>query len=369
MAEQSAAQDHKGASLNSAADRMRGIFSDDPLGAKPPEQEAQPQEQDSIEEPIEQESEPVEQSAEPETAEADEAEADATQEEGAEPGAESIELGADEFAQLLGLDENRISIDDDGAITFRVKGDNGETDVNLDSLINAYQGDVNLTNRSKQVAEMEKTKSAELERFQNSMTEYAQKAAIQLEAINNAYVTEFQEIDWQGLKSEDPAAWSAKMVEMQQRKAQIDGLVQNALSQIEQQQKAVEEEQTKAKASQLQAELNATVESFQNLGLKGKDLDKAGDEVNAYLAQTYNQDEMQNLLDHRTLTMAYKAMMFDKGAKAASDKKVKRVPKVLKSGSKPSTQQVKINERQKIKAAHKKQGTMDSAANALKGLL
>lgn len=379
MAEQSAAQDHKGASLNDAADRMRGIFADDPLGAPAPEQEqpaaeAAQTESESSEEPQGEalDQEPEAEQAEELNAEADEAEADdeATEQEGAEPGAESLELGADEFAEMLGLDESRINVNDDGVVTFRVKGEEGETDVNLDSLINAYQGDVNLTNRSKQIAELEKARTAELEAVQESINDFAQKAAIQLEAINNAYVTDFQQVDWAGLKAEDPAAWSAKMVEFQQRKAQIDGLVQNTLSQIQQQQEQAKAEEAKTLQARLASESQATVESFKQLGIKpGKDLERVGDDVQSYLAQSFDESELSNLLDHRYMTMAYKAMMFDKGLKGATSKKVKKVPKVLKSGSKPSTQQVKINEGKKVRAQHKKQGTVDSAADALKGLL
>jgi hypothetical protein len=268
---------------------------------------------------------------------------------------------------MLGLDEDKIVISDDGNLSFRVKGDEGETDVNLKKLIDAHQGDVNLTNRSKQIAELEKQKTTELENFKEQATQQAQQAAITLEAINNAYLTEFESIDWNGLKAEDPAAWSAKTVEMQQKKAQLDNLVQSTLSEIQQQQATIDEQAQTAKVERLASEQQAMLEAFKPLNVKVDE--SLGESITSYLGNHFTTDEISDMIDHRLMLMAYKASMYDKGTAKVQDKKVKKIPKVIKSGAKPSNQQVKLNEQKKIRAKLKQTGDMSDAIAALKGKL
>lgn len=356
--------------LREAADAMKGML-DDPMAAPKPE-EAQPEQQAEAPESAEAETENLEETqeqAEPqgeaETSEA-EADEDATHE-GAEQGAESYELGADELAGLLGLDEDKIVVSDDGHVSFTGQVDGEEINANLSDLLNAYQRDANLTNRSKAVAELEKVRTAEIQQFQAMAKQQAEKAAITLEAINNAYLTEFNSIDWAGLKAEDPAQWSAKTVEMQQKKTQLDNLITQTVQEIEQQQATVDNETQKMTAERIISEQEKMQTGFKALNVKVDDDLQKG--VMTYLTDQFDPSEMKSLVDHRFMLMAFKAMQFDKGSKTAQSKRVRKIPKVLKSGQKPSKQAVKLHVDKKLRSNLKESGSLDDAAALLKGKL
>jgi hypothetical protein len=357
--------------LNQAAQAMRGML-DDPHATpveepkKEPTQEAQETEQVENEIVEESQDEPTEEAQASETVE-EESDTENATETGADDGAEAIELGAEDLSEVLNLDLDRINITDDGQLRFKVKGAEGEEDVSLEKLVNAYQGDANLTNRSKQLSEIEKQKTEALESFKSQTTEQAQKAAITLEAINNQFMAEYQGIDWNSLKAEEPGEYAAKTVEMQQKKAQIDNLVNQTLEQIQEQQAAIEAEETKARQERLAEEERKTAEVFKQLGVKTDEtLDKA---MTEYLSSQFDQSELPHLLDHRILKMAYMAMQFEKGLTKAKDKEVKKKPRVLRPGKKPSAQAVKVNQAKKQRAKLKETGRVEDAASLIKGLL
>lgn len=358
--------------LQDAANKMRGLLDG---GAPAPEAEPQAQAQEVSPEPeteldqveeTQQDQETIEAEAETVETEEVEAESDATETE-AEPGAETYELGADELAGLLGIDENKITVTEDGAISFKSIVDGKESDVNLSDLVNAYQGNANLTNRSKQIAELEKQRRADIEAFQTLATQQAQQAAITLEAINNNYLAEYNSIDWANLKAEDPAAYAAKSVEMSQKRQELDNLIHQTVNAVNEQQKVVDNENAKLSQQRLIAEQGKMQEGFKALNVKvDETLQK---DVIGYLTEQFDPFEMGALVDHRMMLMAYKAMQFDKGSKTAKSKRVKKIPKVLKSGQKPSKQAVKLSAEKKQRAKLKESGSVDDAVSLLRGRL
>lgn len=352
--------------LDAAAGKMKGLL-DDPHAAQEPKQEQEVAQEAAPEEesaPIEESTEePIAQEAES-TEEAEPSDEDAT-DAGAETGAESIDLGAEDLSEILNLNEDRIHISDKGSLSFKVKGVDGEEDVSLEKLLNAYQGDANLTNRSKQISELEKVRSQELQDFKDQITQQAQQAAITLEAVNNAYLTEFQSIDWNQLKAEDPAMWSAKTVEMQQKKAQLDGLVQQTLTQINDQQATIDNETAATKQQRIVDEAKTMQDGFKALGVKvDEDLQNS---VIGYLSNQFGASEMENLVDSRIMLMAWKASQYEKGLSKAKSKEVKKKPRVLRPGKKPAVQAVKLNEAKKAQAKLKKTGREEDAAALLRG--
>lgn len=349
--------------LTQAAEQMKGMLND-PLATPAEEPKKEPEEQaQAVEQEIEETQEATEAPEAEAVEETAETKEDAT-EEGAEQGAEEVELGANEFAGLLGLNEDKIHIDDAGAISFKTEVDGVETNVNLDELINAHQGNANLTNRSKAIAELEKQRTSEIQAFQAQATQQAQQSAITLEAINNAYLTEFNSVDWVGLKAEDPALWSAKTVEMQQKKTELDNLVSTTIAEVQKQQQVVDEESAKIQQQHLVSEQSKMQDAFKSLNVK-VDNDLQNDVI-SYLTGQFDESEMQGLVDHRHMINAYKAMQFDKGRTKAESKKVKKLPKVLKAGRKPTKQAVQLNEDKKLTDNLKKSGSLDDAAAVLR---
>lgn len=354
--------------LSSAAEAIKNIGLDDPHATpkeEPKKEELKEAPKEEIKEEItEEESKPSEESQE-------DAGEDEVREAGAEQEPESIELEAEQLAEILGLENDNLVVNEDGSIRIRAKGEKDVEDVTLEQLVNAYQGNANLTNRSKEVAELRKQEEQKLEEFTQQTTQFAQHAAIRLEAINSQFETELGAIDWQKLKEEDPGQWSAKKVEMDQRKRQLDDLTRQTLEDINQ----AEQETAKQRAQLLQTKLaneqKAMHDGFKALNVKvDAELEKG---IVDYMGKVFSQEEIAQMaptmpLDRLSI-LAYKAMQFDKGRAKVETKKVKKVPKVLKPGAKVSPSKLKAQQDKELKQRHHKEGTMDSAVAAMKGLI
>lgn len=355
--------------LSDAAVAMKGML-DDPYAA-PAEQEP-PKEEEKQEVTEEQNLAPEEEQQISEESEEAEPSAEA-QAEDAEPAdaEETIQLDADQFAQLLGLDAEDVIVNDEGEVRFRTKVDGQEGDATLSDALKRYQQDANLTNRGKKLAEAEKQAQQQLEAFSQQTSQFAQQAAIRLEAINAQFETELGAIDWKKLQDEDPGTYAAKKVEMDQRKRQLDELTRQTLVELDQAEQQTQQEKAKQLQAKLAKEQQSMQDGFKALGVKvDSDLEKG---IVDYLNKHFTEDQLNQLapiapLDQLSL-MAYKAMQFEKGKATVESKKVKKVPKVLKPGKKPSPKQVKAQQDREIMKRHKKEGSMDSAIAALKGQL
>ena len=354
--------------LSNAAEAMKGLL-DDPHAApkeEPKKQEAKQEvkeEQDLAPETEQQDSvetEEPEPSVETQAEDAEESDAE-----------EAIQLDADQFAQLLGVDPEDVIVNDEGEIRFKTKVDGQESDATLQDALKRYQQDANLTNRGKKLAEAEKQLQQHLEQMTQQTSQFAQQAAIRLESINAQFETELGAIDWAKLKEEDPATWSAKKVEMDQRKRQLDELTRQTLMELDQAEQQTNMEKARLLQAKLAKEQQSMHEGFKALGVKvDPEIEKG---VVSYLNQHFTEEQLNQIapvmpLDKLSL-MAYKAMQFEKGKANVESKKVKKVPKVLKSGAKPSPAKVKMQQDREIMKRHKKEGSMESAVAAMKGKL
>jgi len=354
--------------LSDAASRMKGVL-DDPYAAKaePPQEEIQQEEDNAEMQASEEVSEEIETE---EVEEPDEGDSEVeARKEGAEQEPESIELEAEQFAELLGIEHDNLVVDDEGRVRFRAKGEKDAEDVTLEQLINAYQGNANLTNRSKELAEIRKQEQKRLEDFNQQITTHAQQAAARLEAINQAYENDVQAIDWKELQEDDPGMYAAKKLEMADRKKALDDLARQTISELEAAQKDAQEQQSRYVQEKMAREHENLRNSFKEMNVKlDEGLDKS---LTEYMTRVFPPEVIQQIgpvapMDQLTI-LAYKAMMFDKGKAKAEVMKVKKIPKVLKPGTKPSAKAIQSEQMKQIRAKHKKEGTTDSAADLLKG--
>jgi hypothetical protein len=357
--------------LSDAAAAMRGLL-DDPHATpaeEPKKEEIKEEKQDVTEEQNLAETEEVKAEQDSEESEETEPSAEAQAEDADEDAEETIQLDADQFAQLLGTETDDLIVTDDGEVRFRTKVNGQEGDATLSDVLKRYQTDATLTNRGKKLAESEKQLQTRLDELTQANAQFAQRAAITLEAINAQYESELGAINWDKLKDEDPGAFAVKKTEMRERKEKLDALTRQTLTELDQAEQQANQEKAKLLQTKLAKEQQSMQEGFKALGVKvDSELEKG---VVDYLNSRFTEEQLNQIapvmpLDELSL-MAYKAMQFEKGKATAESKKVKKVPKVLKSGKKPSTKQIKAQQDREIMKRHKKEGSMDSAIAAMKG--
>lgn len=219
---------------------------------------------------------------------------------------------------------------DEQSPKFTVKIDGQDVEVTLDELRNGYQRQADYTRKTMEAAELRKAAEAEASAARAERQAYA----TQLQAISQQLgqaLGEQQNIDWQQLLDTDPVEYLKQQHLYQQRQAAYQQ-AQQEQARLWQQQQAEQQTHIQKFVSQQQEELLAKLPEW-------KDEAKARaekEELKAFLKnQAFTDEEIGQVVDHRQVLMARKAMMYDRlmsKAQAASKKVAPLPPKVERPG-------------------------------------
>jgi len=297
---------------------------------------------------------------------ANETETQEVEQEAPEDTTDSIELDADQFSQLLHIENDKLIVDDDNQIKFKTKVDGEQGEATLEQLIKSYQTEASNNNKSMNLAESKKQQQELFDQSNQHIQQQSQYAATVLESINQNFLNEVNQADLDQLRIDDPAEYSAKQIEFNQKREQIQNLASQSLQILEDQNRAKEAEQQRLIGERIPIEAQAMKDKFKSMNIDVNET--LQNDITTYLVnQNYSNDEINNNLDHRFMVMAYKAKMFDQGIKNLTQKQVKKkLPKVLKTGQKPSQKAVDTAKLNKAVAQAKKSGSMDDAIARLK---
>lgn len=254
--------------------------------------------------------------------------------------------------------------------------------VEVDVKINGQEGKAKLADLKKsyqitQAAEQRLAEAKELKQRETQAlaqkrdllnAEYGKAAAL-IDTAEKLFTQEFQNTDWNKLRTDDPAEFSARKAEYDERKKSIDQLKATALQQY-QQSLAVNKQEMEA---QRQAYLEQESEKLRSALPEWKDEKVAkaeSQEIAQYLSSYgFSKEEIANASDHRAILMARKAMLYDKGQNKTelAKKKVLTIPKVMKPGTPKPPEQAKQAQIEAARAKLRKTGKLEDAL-ALKRL-
>jgi hypothetical protein len=218
---------------------------------------------------------------------------------------------------------------------YAVKVDGEELEVSLNELISGYSRHSDYTRKTQElssergeIAELKQRWSEEISQSQaerqqyiDAIGQFVQQSMVGLEQYTNT--------DWETLREEDPIAFVTKKDEF--RDAQERVRQAQAQQGIERQKQ--DQEFAKVKHMALQEEHKRLVTAVP----EWNDPEKRGTlakELSSYaLSQGFKKEELQELIDHRSLIVLMKAQKYD--ALQNSDvkaKKLKNKPKVIRAG-------------------------------------
>jgi len=279
----------------------------------------------------------------------------------AETTADEQTIDAEQFASLLGLDAEKLLINEKGEIKFKTKVDGEESDATLNDLIERYQRDAHLTNRSKEVAELKK----KAEENANTLFEKVQQAAQQADTLYKSLEAEvlqpFQNIDWNELRVTDPAEYAARRAELSDVRARLDAKRNEVMQKLSDDWKAAQQ----AAAAQRQTYLAEQQSLLPKMVPNWNESTKT--EISNYLAsQGFTEEEVAMVGDARMVSLANKAMLYDRGKSRVATKLEKPIPKVLKPGGKPSAQALKGESIKQATTKLRESGSLADAVALLK---
>tara|TARA_Y100000294_G_scaffold103396_1_gene96002 strand:+ start:454 stop:1503 length:1050 start_codon:yes stop_codon:yes gene_type:complete len=304
----------------------------------------------------------VDEEAVEETQEAEEVEEEAPEEEGqAEEETEESEQSEEEEAE----EEVELVAEEDLKYTIKVGGE--EMEVDIDELKSGYQRQADYTRKSQALAEQRKgTEKIQSERMQLEQERQMYANGLQmLQEQQSAKLQDFDKVEWETLKQEDPYAYMIKKDEYRD--------AQERVSNVAQQQALVQQEQhtaaQKVRGEFVQQEYARLVAALPEWNDKDSTIKK---DIQEYATSVgFRPEEINQLADHRSVLVIKKAMEYDELTKKIAPKKkaVRKVPKVQKAGRGKSKEDTAAEALKAKRTRLRKSGKQKDAASLFYDML
>jgi len=277
---------------------------------------------------------------------------------------EEITQEASQLAEYLGVDPDAVDVNDDGELVLKTKIDGKEGKATLAELLKSYQLEGHVNQKSMQLSDERKAFDAERETQKAQIAQELQQAKQLLEFAQNQTLAEYQSIDWQALREQNPAEYAALQQDYNARIQQISQ-VMNGIGQQSLQ------EQQQAFVQRRQKEAQMLLDKLPEWSDESVASRETADIAKYLLTNGFSQNEVSTVVDHRAVIMARKAMLYDQ-MKAEGEvkqevakKKVKKLPKVAKPGASKDKAQAKAEAQKAIRQKVKRSGNVDDVAAAI----
>lgn len=249
--------------------------------------------------------------------------------------------------------------------TYTIKVDGKDVEVTLDELQAGYSRQADYTRKSQVLAEQRKKSEEELAATQQERQRYISQLE-QFTAQADSKLDELKSTDWTKLKEEDPTEYMLKRDqyrELQENKRTVEEEQKNLQYKSQQEQQAKWQEELVR-----QQEIMAQRLPEWNDPTKGTKLKQ---DIKSFALKTgFSEQEVDSLIDARSVDVLHKAMLYDNLLAAKiSNKKAKVVPKVTRPGSPPTKGEISSDKVKAQRARLKKTGRVKDATSVIESLM
>ena len=283
----------------------------DPVQDEPEPEEVLPEETEETEEHEETEELPESQEDTQETVETAEAQNE-----------DALDLS--ELSQYLGIDASNLDVNDDGKLLIKTRSDGKDKFAPIDELVSSYQMIGHINNQNMEVAELRKQYQQKIstldDGYQSKVKEAEDLAAIAMGVLN----ADFNTVNWNELKQDDPTEYVLKKQEFEERQRQIAQAYQQ-----------IQSKRTEAPTVDTAAEkekLLSFVPEWADQSVVDKDWSIM---VNYATNIGYSADELGKINDHKLMVILRDAAKFANlnKEKPIVTKRVRKAPKIAKPGT------------------------------------
>ena len=293
------------------------------------ERQSEPEEAQATEEIPEEPTDEVEEE-EIEESEVEDEEVEDDEVEEQEPDAPWMPSSLDELAAAM-----EVEPDDLKSIRVKTKVDGVEGEATLAEVIKNYQLNKSLTEKSEAFSHERKQFQEQANQVAQAYQSKLQEAEDLTQILEDGLKSQISAIDWETLRREDPAEYTAQRQDFMERIGQIETQKKKLVEKREEDRKKQYEEYMQQHQQVLQwnqEQLMSNVPEYKDLEYMKRDMS----ELKGYLqSQGVADEEINNITDYRFVVLARKAKMFDEmQTKAAPAKaKAKSKPKFTKPGA------------------------------------
>lgn len=275
----------------------------------------------------------------PEDASAQTAREEGTQSESTAAGPEQGSQAEAQESTYSSLDDllTSLKVDPTSArsLPVTVKIDGQEKQVPLQDVLKSYQLEGHVNNKSIELS----NRLTQFEAEQQAARTFVQQQIQQNQALGNLAMQmltqEYQRVDWNTLRLQNPAEFAALQTEFQQRQGAIAGYLQQV--QVQQQQQAqIQQQQTAQWAAQERQKLMESLPEWKDPEAFGKDREQM---VKYARSIGFQDGELNQIFDHRYMRVLHDAARYQalQAAKPDMLKQVREAPRMVKPGSRVDT--------------------------------
>ena len=246
---------------------------------------------------------------------------------------EELEATSEEEEAEEATEETDDGEEEDPLYAVTVNGE--EHEVTFDELLRGYsrQSDYTrktqeLSNDRKQMEELQKQYNSEVSTIQAERQQYMESLN-QIIANSSAGLDKFANVDWQSLKDTDPIEYVTKKEEFREAQEKVQSMQQEQYNA----QHRHAEESKQLRSHILKEEHGKLSAALPEWGEPEKQK-KMATEIRDYASsQGFSAEEINSLVDHRSLLVLLKASKYDAMQKAdVKSKKIKNKPRVIRAG-------------------------------------
>jgi len=247
-----------------------------------------------------------------------------------------------------------------------------EVAVSLDELLSGYSRQSDYTRKTQEVANDRKEMEALQQQYNSEVQQIQQERQQYMEALTNiiagqgSEIEKFSNINWEELREQDPIEYVTTREQYREAQERIQSL-QYQQAQAAQAQQA---QMKNARHEMLKVERGKLVEALPEWGDPGTQKELANTLQTYAKTQGFTQEELTELIDHRSILVLLKAQKYDQLQKSdVKSKKLKNKPKVIRAGSGTSTKGSSKSKRTAQMKRLKGTGHIDDASALLEDFI
>jgi hypothetical protein len=276
----------------------------------------------------------------------------------AAPEAEGPEyVNVEDYLQKSGIERESFL-----ALPMRVKVDGKEMEVPLADIVKNFGLERHFQSKSVAFAEQQKAWETERAQAQQALQQHLGQAETLAKLAHQQLLAEYQGIDWNQLRVQDPIQWAVRNQEFNQKA----NAIQAHLGQVQQAQQQQQQQGQQAQAQQLQKERERMYE-VRPEWRDDTQFQSARTEMTAYAQKLgFTPAEISSIFDHRYMCVLHDAARFA-ALQAQSPQAVKRVraaPQQVSPGARISRDPKQVAQTQAKERFAKSRGRDQDAAAA-----
>ena len=300
-------------------------------------------------------------------------EATPTEEEESQPVAEdeSFEEESEEEEEPEGEEESE-ETDGEEEELYAVTVNGEEVAVSLDELLSGYSRQSDYTRKTQEIAGERKGMEELQQQYNSQVAQIQQERQQYMDALTNiiagqgSEIEKFANVNWDELREADPIEYVTTREQYREAQERIQSM-QYQQAQVAQAQQA---QMNQARHEMLKVERGKLVEALPEWDEPGTQKELANTLQSYAKTQGFTQEELTELIDHRSILVLLKAHKYDQLQNSdVKSKKLKNKPKVIRSGTGTTSKGTSKSKRAAKMKRLQSSGHVDDAVSILEDMM